>query len=147
MFVPNVFSFATEGKAFRYGSIRMPLELWTPWREYVEHVERVVADIVKHYQEKVEPNGFKAQIVTFDREAGVLLQTICPVNRPCPGKCHGLIVDYRGVFDDVATALDFDERSVQKVIAHLDELRQQLDEAVAAFLAFFTKCGPHGRWV
>ena len=26
-FVPNVFSFATEGKAYRFGSIRMPLEL------------------------------------------------------------------------------------------------------------------------
>ena len=32
-FVPNVFSFATEGKAYRFGSIRMPLELWAPWRE------------------------------------------------------------------------------------------------------------------
>ena len=28
LFVPNVFSFATEGKYFRYGSIRMPLEIW-----------------------------------------------------------------------------------------------------------------------
>jgi len=27
MFVPNVFSFATEGRLFRYGSIRMPIEL------------------------------------------------------------------------------------------------------------------------
>ena len=27
MFVPNVFSFATEGNAFRYGSIRMPIEM------------------------------------------------------------------------------------------------------------------------
>ena len=32
-FVPNVLSFATEGKEFRFGSIRMPLELWAPWRE------------------------------------------------------------------------------------------------------------------
>jgi type I restriction enzyme, R subunit len=32
-FVPNVFSVATEGKVFRFGSIRMPLELWAPWRE------------------------------------------------------------------------------------------------------------------
>ena len=30
LFVPNVFSFATEGKTFRYGSIRMPLEMWGP---------------------------------------------------------------------------------------------------------------------
>ncbi len=33
LFAPNVFSFATEGKYFRYGSIRMPLEIWGPWRE------------------------------------------------------------------------------------------------------------------
>ncbi len=32
-FVPNVFSFATEGKTFRFGSIRMPLQLWAPWRD------------------------------------------------------------------------------------------------------------------
>ena len=33
LFVPNVFSFATEGKDFRYGSVGMPVELWGPWRE------------------------------------------------------------------------------------------------------------------
>ncbi len=27
------FSFATEGKDFRYGSVGMPVELWGPWRE------------------------------------------------------------------------------------------------------------------
>ncbi|MCC5954411.1 MAG: HsdR family type I site-specific deoxyribonuclease, partial [Acidimicrobiia bacterium] len=31
-FVPNVFSFATEGKEYRFGSIRMPLDMWAPWR-------------------------------------------------------------------------------------------------------------------
>jgi type I restriction enzyme R subunit len=31
-FVPNVLSFATEGKEFYFGSIRMPLEHWAPWR-------------------------------------------------------------------------------------------------------------------
>ena len=28
LFVPNLFSFATEGKTYRYGSVRMPLEMW-----------------------------------------------------------------------------------------------------------------------
>jgi type I restriction enzyme R subunit len=37
-----------------------------------ERICAVVADIVRHYQDKVEPNGFKAQIVTFDRESCVL---------------------------------------------------------------------------
>lgn len=33
MFVPNVFSFATEGKCYRYGSVRMPVGMWGPWHE------------------------------------------------------------------------------------------------------------------
>ncbi len=32
LFVPNVFSFATEGKELFIGGIRTPLEFWTPWR-------------------------------------------------------------------------------------------------------------------
>lgn len=31
-FVPNAFSVATDGKDLRFGSIRMPLLLWGPWR-------------------------------------------------------------------------------------------------------------------
>lgn len=30
-FVPNVLSFATEGKELRYGAIRQPPEMWLPW--------------------------------------------------------------------------------------------------------------------
>jgi type I restriction enzyme R subunit len=36
-----------------------------------ERVRTITADIVQHYQDKIEPNGFKAQIVTFDRESCV----------------------------------------------------------------------------
>ena len=32
LFVPNVLSVATEGKEYRYGSVRMPVDLWGPWR-------------------------------------------------------------------------------------------------------------------
>lgn len=32
LFVPNILSFATEGKELFYGAIRCPLEFWTPWR-------------------------------------------------------------------------------------------------------------------
>jgi len=65
MFVPNVFSFSTEGRLFRYGSIRMPIELWGPWRDddnqdegqlqyvqaAVESMLRpaVVLDILQHF--------------------------------------------------------------------------------------------------
>lgn len=42
LFVPNIFSFATEGKELFIGAIRTPLEFWTPWRleddkEQLEH--------------------------------------------------------------------------------------------------------------
>ena len=32
LFVPNILSFATEGKELYYGAIRCPLEFWAPWR-------------------------------------------------------------------------------------------------------------------
>jgi type I restriction enzyme R subunit len=32
LFVPNVFSFATEGKEVFIGGVRTPLEFWAPWR-------------------------------------------------------------------------------------------------------------------
>jgi len=184
-------------------------------------VNAICQHIVKHFQEKVEPTGFKAQVVTFDRECSVLykkamdelvgpeasaivmhtqggksdeyaewklakdeeeklldrfrdpndplkflivtsklltgfdapilqvmyldkpmkdhnlLQAICRTNRVYPGKTHGLIVDYLGIFDDVATALDFDEKAVQKVITNLDDLKKELPGVVARCLAFF----------
>jgi type I restriction enzyme R subunit len=184
-------------------------------------VQAICQHIVNHYQEKIEPNGFKAQVVTFDRECCVLykkamdelvgpeasaivmstpggkgdefaewkldkdkeeklldrfrdpgdplkflivtsklltgfdapilqamyldkpvkdhnlLQAICRTNRPYPRKTHGLIVDYLGIFDDVATALDFDEKAVQRVITNLDELKKQLPAQMTSCLAFF----------
>ena len=32
LFVPNLFSFATDGKELFYGAVRTPLEFWCPWR-------------------------------------------------------------------------------------------------------------------
>ena len=47
-----------------------------------------------------------------------LLQAICRTNRTFgQEKTHGLIVDYIGIFDDVARALDFDEKAVQQVVS------------------------------
>ncbi|MBL9130725.1 MAG: HsdR family type I site-specific deoxyribonuclease, partial [Verrucomicrobiaceae bacterium] len=187
-----------------------------------ERVRAVVEHIVGHYQTKVEPNGFKAQVVVFDRECCVLykkvmdeligpeasaivmssaqhdkpewkehirdkdaeeklldrfrdpadplkfiivtsklltgfdapilqamyldkpmkdhnlLQAICRVNRTYgQTKTHGLIVDYIGIFDDVAQALDFDEKAVQQVVSNIDELRKALPVQVQKCLAFF----------
>ena len=52
LFVPNVFSVATEGKEFRYGSVRMPVDIWGPWRSDDEglqsmgEVEKSVASML-----------------------------------------------------------------------------------------------------
>lgn len=187
-----------------------------------ERVRAVVTHIVNHYQTKIEPNGFKAQVVVFDRECCVLtkavmdelispessaivmtaaqgdppewkqhirdkdaeeklldrfrdpadplklvivtsklltgfdapilqvmyldkpmkdhnlLQAICRTNRTFgQEKTHGLIVDYIGIFDDVARALDFDEKAVQRVVSNIEELRKALPLQVQKCLAFF----------
>jgi len=66
-----------------------------------------------------------------------LLQAICRTNRLYPGKSFGRIVDYFGVFDDAAKALQFDEESVKQVISNLSELRDKLPKAVAEALNHF----------
>ena len=66
-----------------------------------------------------------------------LLQAICRTNRLYPQKSFGRIVDYFGVFDDAAKALQFDEESVKKVISNLSELRGKLPEAMRETLGHF----------
>ncbi len=66
-----------------------------------------------------------------------LLQAICRTNRKYPGKSYGRIVDYYGVFDQAAKALQFDEESVKRVISNLSELRDELPEAMEAALSHF----------
>src|ERR1035437_985562 len=185
-------------------------------------VDAVVEDIASHYDERIAPEGFGAQVVTIDQEACVLykealdlilppevsevvisvgqgappswrdrfkrskdeeerlldrfrdpsdplkilivtaklltgfdapnlqcmyldkplrdhtlLQAICRTNRPAPGKSYGLIVDYLGIFDNVAQALVFDEASITTVISNLDELKSQLGPFMEACLAWF----------
>ncbi len=66
-----------------------------------------------------------------------LLQAICRTNRLYPQKSFGRIVDYFGVFDDAAKAMQFDEESVKKVISNLSVLRDKLPEAISETLAHF----------
>jgi len=66
-----------------------------------------------------------------------LLQAICRTNRLFPQKHFGRIVDYFGVFDDAAKALEFDEESVKNIITNLSKLREQLPAAMEAALAHF----------
>lgn len=72
-----------------------------------------------------------------------LLQAICRTNRRYTNpvtkaeKTHGLVVDYLGIFDDVAQAFLFDDRTVNSVITNLAELRNEFPGAIGAALAFF----------
>ncbi|MDK8871743.1 HsdR family type I site-specific deoxyribonuclease [Paracoccus sp. SSJ] len=186
-----------------------------------KRITAICADIAKHFQEKVAPNGFGAQVVSFDRESCLLykqeldrhlppevsdvvisvnsgepeyaafkrdrdaeeklldrfrdpkdplkiiivtsklltgfdapilqtmyldkplrdhtlLQAICRTNRPYgEQKTHGLIVDYLGIFDDVAQALKFDEEGVQKAVSNIAELINALPTALQKCLAYF----------
>lgn len=187
-----------------------------------DRIEKVVADIADHFLTKLAPNGLKAQLVVYDKEACVLykkaldkvlppefsaidmsmdardpqewrdnykldsdseekllerfrdpadqlqilivtaklltgfdapilqtqyldkplrdhtlLQAICRTNRPFSQKTHGLIVDYLGIFDDVAQALLFDDSSIQKVITNISELKIQFPEAIRKCLGYF----------
>jgi len=187
-----------------------------------ERVRKIVEDIVQHFREKIEPQGFKAQIVCCDRfacdqykqemdkiiipdesvvvmttnqsdsnefkrkyrmdrdkqekildrfrdpidplkfvivtaklltgfDAPILqamyidkamkdhnlLQAICRTNRVYKDKSHGLIVDYYGVFDNVAKALEFDEETVRHVITNIGTLKEKLKQAIALCLTHF----------
>lgn len=66
-----------------------------------------------------------------------LLQAVCRTNRLYPNKTFGRIVDYFGVFDDAARALQFDEASIQQVISNMQVLHDELPTAIAAALAHF----------
>ena len=185
-------------------------------------IRKVCEHIAKHFREKIEPNGYKGQVVCYDRECCLLykqaldellgpdattivmdtnndkedryeayrrdrdaeaklldyfrdpnsplklvivtaklltgfdapilqamyldkpmkdhnlLQAICRTNRTYDsGKSHGLIVDYIGIFDNVARALDFDENSMKRIITNIDEIKKQLPALLRKCLSFF----------
>ena len=187
-----------------------------------QRIQRICEDIVAHFREKIEPHGFKAMIVTPDRDAchlykleldkflsaeasavvisttanddadfkekyqldkdqqeklielynkpdsplkflivtaklltgfdapvlqtmyldkslkdHTLLQAICRTNRLYPQKTFGCIVDYFGVFDDTARALQFDEETVKTIISNLSELRTKVPQAIEDTLSHF----------
>src|SRR5690606_29510662 len=67
-----------------------------------------------------------------------LLQAICRTNRPySDAKAHGLIVDYLGIFDDVAQALSFDESGVQRAVKNISELESQVPRLLGKCLDYF----------
>lgn len=123
---------------------------WAKWTPGKDELEQIVA----RFNDPADPlkiiivtakllTGFDAPILYcqyLDKplKEHTLLQAITRTNRPYPpSKSHGLIVDYLGIFDDVAKSLAFDEKSVQRVITNIEELKAQLQPAIAAALAFF----------
>lgn len=123
---------------------------WSKWTPGAEELERVVA----RFNDPLDPlkiiivtakllTGFDAPILYcqyLDKplKEHTLLQAITRTNRVYPPrKTHGLIVDYLGIFDDVAKSLVFDEKSVLNVISNIEELKRQLAPAIAAAVAFF----------
>ena len=87
--------------------------------------------------------GFDApilQVMYLDKPLRdhTLLQAVCRTNRTYGDKkTHGLIVDYLGVFDDVAKALEFDEKGFRSVVGNIEGLKAQVPEAMQKCLAFF----------
>lgn len=49
-------------------------------------------------------------------------------------------MDYLGIFDDVAAALEFDDQSVKQVVSNIQELKDKRPEAMQKCLAFFSGC-------
>lgn len=66
-----------------------------------------------------------------------LLQAICRTNRLYPNKTFGRIVDYFGIFDDTAKALEFDEETLGEVISNIEKLKIRLPEAMSDALSHF----------
>ena len=67
-----------------------------------------------------------------------LLQAICRTNRKytVDKKC-GLIVDFVGVFDNVAKSLAFDEETVKTVVKNIDEIKALIPNFLQECLDYF----------
>lgn len=87
--------------------------------------------------------GFDApnlQVMYLDKplKDHTLLQAICRVNRVSDvSKTHGLVVDYIGIFDNVAKALNFDDNSMRQVITNIEGVKAELPNLVNKCLDYF----------
>ena len=67
-----------------------------------------------------------------------LLQAICRTNRTYDaGKSYGLVVDYIGIFDNVARALEFDEKSMRRIISNIENVKKQFPALMKKCLSYF----------
>lgn len=218
----RAFAALTEGltdaeRAELSQKVNMKAIMYNPAR-----IRKVCEHIAKHYREKIEPNGYKGQVVVYDRECCLmykkeldkllgpdattivmdtnndkedrykefrrdrdaeaklldyfrepasplklvivtsklltgfdapilqamyldkpmkdhtLLQAICRTNRTYDqGKTYGLIVDYIGIFDNVAKALDFDDNTMKRIITNIEEIKKQFPALLKKCLSYF----------
>lgn len=67
-----------------------------------------------------------------------LLQAICRTNRTYnENKKCGLIVDFVGVFEDVAKSLAFDEETVKNIVKNIDEIKDLIPTFMQQCIEFF----------
>jgi type I restriction enzyme R subunit len=78
-----------------------------------------------------------------------LLQAVCRTNRPYPNKAYGLIVDYIGVFDEIAKTLTYNDEGIRDSISNIVALKEQIHGSVRKCLEYYpnidrTKVGYEG---
>jgi type I restriction enzyme R subunit len=185
-------------------------------------IQEIAEDIITHYKSNVEPNGFKAMVVAYDRAGCVeykkafdelipeeytdivmtvaqsdpeevkrrwkrskedeeklldrfrdprdplkilivtmklltgfdapilqtmyldkilrdhtLLQAVCRTNRPYPHKAYGLIVDYIGVFDEIAKTLTYNDEGIRDSIRNINAIKGRIHGAMKKCLDYF----------
>jgi len=67
-----------------------------------------------------------------------LLQAMCRTNRLYNDtKKHGLIIDYLGVFENVARALDYDPKEIEGVVESIEAFKKLFPEAMQKCLNYF----------
>ena len=142
--------FPPEASTIVMSKARTDPPSWAKWAPAAEQLEQILS----RFSDPADPlkiiivtakllTGFDAPILQtqyLDKpiKEHTLLQAITRTNRVYPpNKTHGLIVDYIGVFDDVAKSLAFDEAAVQQVISNIEKLKDDLAPAMAAALVFF----------
>ncbi len=67
-----------------------------------------------------------------------LLQAMCRTNRLySDNKKHGLIIDYLGVFENVAKALDYDPKEIEGVVESVEAFKKLFPKAMEKCLEYF----------
>ena len=67
-----------------------------------------------------------------------LLQAMCRTNRLySDNKKHGLIIDYLGVFENVAKALDYNPEDVEGVVESIEKFKELFPEVLQRCLSYF----------